>query len=309
MPHKISNNPADYIGPLYMNGLHGRMLRIPGPPRKKREILLIYGHHSSLERLFGLAQDISRYGTVTMPDLPGFGGMESFYKLGEKPSLDNLADYLAAFVKLNYKRRRVSIMGMSMGFLVATRMLQRYPELAKKVDILISVVGFVHRDDFKFRQHNYLLMRYGSSFFSNFLPAWFAKTFVLRAPLIRLAYRSVADRHSKMRDADKIELKRRIDFEVVLWKCNDIRTYMDTTVSMLTADLCKERVDIPVYHIAVPGDRYFDNKIVEQHLNVIYSKVEVIVSKVSAHAPTIIATAEDIEPFVPPKIRRMLARA
>jgi pimeloyl-ACP methyl ester carboxylesterase len=102
----------------------------------------VYGHHSSLERWWGVVQDLNQYGGVTMPDLPGFGGMQSLYKIGEKPDVDTLADYLAAFVKLRYKRRRVTIAGLSFGFVVATRMLQRYPDLVKKVDLLISVAGF-----------------------------------------------------------------------------------------------------------------------------------------------------------------------
>lgn len=302
-------DPADYVEPLVMNGLRGRMLRLPAPKGKNREILLVYGHHASLERLFGMAQDLSKYGAITMPDLPGFGGMESFYKIGEKPTLDNLADYLASFVKLRYKRRRVTIMGMSMGFLVATRMLQRYPELAKKVDVLVSVVGFVHKDEFKFKKRNYLLMRVAASFFSNALPALFAKYVVLRAPMIRFAYGLVSDKHSKLKDADVEETKRRIDFEIVLWQCNDIRTYMDTTITMFKADLCNAQVDLPVYHVAVKGDRYFDNQVVEQHLNVIFKEVHILESKVSAHAPTIIATAEDVAPFVPQKLRRILAQS
>ncbi len=309
MAIKKTLNAADYVEPLVMNQLHGRMLRLPAPTDKKREILIVYGHHASLERLFGLAKDLNKYGAVTMPDLPGFGGMESFYKIGEKPTLDNLADYLASFVKLRYKRRKVTIMGMSMGFLVATRMLQRYPQLAKKVDLLVSVVGFVHKDDFKFKRRNYYLMRYGASFFSNALPAFFAKYMLLRGPIIRMAYGMVADKHSKLKDADAEETKKRIDFEVVLWQCNDIRTYMDTTLSMFKADLCNAQVDLPVYHVAVAGDRYFDNHIVEQHLNVIFKKVHILKTKLSAHAPTIIATVEDVAPFVPQKLRRILAKS
>ena len=156
---KNPQNPADYIVPLNMNGLQGRMLHLPAPKGKNREILLIYGHHSSLERWWGLAQVLNRYGAVTMPDLPGFGGMESFYKIGKKPSIDNLADYLAAFVKLRYKRRRVTIVGMSFGFVIATRMLQRFPDLVKKVDLMISIVGFAHRDDFIFSKTRYWLHR------------------------------------------------------------------------------------------------------------------------------------------------------
>ncbi len=65
-------DPADYIAPLNMNGMQGRMLRMPAPKSYKREILFIYGHHSSLERWFGFSQVLNRYGAVTMPDLPGF---------------------------------------------------------------------------------------------------------------------------------------------------------------------------------------------------------------------------------------------
>ncbi len=300
---------SDYIVPLNMNGLRGRMLRIPPAGNKKREILIVYGHHSSLERMFGLAEDLHRYGGVTMPDLPGFGGMESFYKLGEKPTLDNLADYLASFVKLFYKRRRVSILATSFGFLVTTRMLQKNPDLVKKVDLLVSIVGFAHKDDFKFTKKNYSLLRYGSSFFSNRVPAWIGKHLVLTAPVIRATYTSMADTHSKLQDADKEERKRRIDFEVYLWQCNDLRTYMDTSVTMLTADVCNSQVELDVYHISVDNDRYFDNHLVEQHLSVIYKKVTIVPSTMTAHAPTVVADAKAAAPLIPPQIRRILSRA
>src|SRR3954468_11091969 len=123
MATKKSKNPADYIVPLNINGLDGRMLKLPAPATKQaqgREILFVYGHHSSLERWWGLVQVLNRYGAVTMPDMPGFGGMDSFYKIGRKPTIDNMADYLAAFIKLRYKRKKIVIVGMSFGFAVAT---------------------------------------------------------------------------------------------------------------------------------------------------------------------------------------------
>lgn len=306
---KQIKTPAEFIEPLYMNGLHGRMLYMPATGKKKREILLVYGHHASLERMFGLAEELNKYGTVTMPDLPGFGGMQSFYKIKEKPTLDNLADYLAAFIKLRYKRKRITIMGMSFGFLVTTRMLQMYPELVDKVDILISIVGFAHKDDFRFKRRNYLLMRYCSSLFSNYLTSQFVKYMVLRGPLIRKVYELQADRHSKLKGADANEQKRRIDFEIVLWQINDIRTYMDTTITMLTIDLCSSQINLPLYHIEVKRDRYLNNRIVEQHLKVIFEDVNVIKAELDSHAPTVVATAKDAAPFVPPKLRRLLAKA
>lgn len=292
-----------------MNGLQGRMLRLPPPANKKREILLVYGHHASIERMFGIAELLNRYGGVTLPDLPGFGGMEPFYKLGEKPTLDNLADYLAAFMKLRYKRRRVTIMATSFGFVVVTRMLQRYPELVKKVDMLVSFVGFTHKDDFKFKPWEYMTLRSWTSFWSNRLPAWFMKHFMLKPLSIRLVYTAVADRHARLKDADETERNARIEFETYLWQANDIRTHMDTFITFLTIDLCDKQVDLPVYHVAVDHDRYFDNSIVEQHLAVIYKEVHVMTSALPAHAPTVIADAATAAPFMPVKLRRLLARA
>jgi pimeloyl-ACP methyl ester carboxylesterase len=99
---KTDPKPEDFIVSLDMNGLEGRMSHLPARNKKqKREILFIYGHHSSIERWWGLSLELNKLGAVTVPDLPGFGGMKSLYKIGQAPTIDNLADYLAAFVKRN----------------------------------------------------------------------------------------------------------------------------------------------------------------------------------------------------------------
>lgn len=309
MSQKQNINLEQAIVQLNINGLHGRMLRAPARGTKKREILLVYGHHASIERMIGFVEELNRYGTVTLPDLPGFGGMESFYKIGEKPTLDNLADYLAAFIKLRYKRRRITILGMSLGFLIVTRMLQKYPEIAKRVDLLVSVVGFAHHEDFILPRRIRWPLRIAASIFSNKYPALFMQTFILRGPVIRACYALVADNHSKLKDADKDEQQRRIDFEIGLWQINDIRTYMDTTITMLRADTCNIQVALSVHHVAVDVDRYFDNHRVEQHLGVIYEHVYVINAMQKAHAPTVVATAKDAAPFIPPALRKLLSKS
>src|SRR5688572_14224669 len=104
-------DPSDFIVPISIGGLEGRVLHLPADPEKiknaadKAELLFVYGHHSSLERWWGLLEVFNRYTAVTMPDLPGFGGMDSFYKVGQEPTLDAMADYLAAFMKWRYKRK------------------------------------------------------------------------------------------------------------------------------------------------------------------------------------------------------------
>jgi len=306
MPKINTRNLADYVLPLDMNGLSGRMLCLPAQAGKKREILFVPGLHTSLERLFGVIEYLNKYGGVTLPDLPGFGGMRPFYKIGQQPTVDNMADYLAAFVKLRYKNRRLTIMGFSWGFLVATRMLQKYPEVASKVDLLISLAGLTNGSDFKWRRHSRRLLWIGSSFFSLRLPAFLVKNVALRGPFIRLVYRLVEHKNPKLRDADRQERSRRVDFEIKLWQDNDLRTYMKTSSDALYVNFNDTRVDLKVYHIAVNNDRYFNNTMVEHNMCRIYKDFESININLPAHAPTIIATAAEAAIFVPPKIRRLL---
>lgn len=308
MTDKTTRPTSDYIFPMYMNGLHGRVLRMPANKKKKREILVIYGVHASIERMYGVAEVLSQYGTVTMPDLPGFGGMDSFYQIGEKPTLDAMADYLASFCMLRYKNRRITILGMSYGFLVVTRMLQKYPELAKKVDLLISVVGFAHKDDFKIKRRNYWTLRLVSALLMHKWPSAFVRHIILRPLPIKTMYRLVEKNHPKFMDGDREERDRRIAFEVHLWQCNDVQTYFYTGHDIFTADVTKHRVNLPVHHVAVDADRYFDNLTVEQHMRRIFTDYEQYDAKMPNHAPSTIATAKDAAPFIPPKIRQILRK-
>lgn len=307
MSYHVSSNPADYIEPLNINRLEGRVLRMPAPsPRRNREILLLYGSHSSLERMFTLAAEFNRYGPVTMPDWPGFGGMDSLFKIGKRPTIDTMADYLAAFVKLRYRRRRLTIIGMSYGFTVATRMVQRYPELGQKVDFVVSIVGFARYDDFIIPARKFFYMKLGTAVLKQRLPAALVGS-VFKGPVIETMYNLAAEHNVKMKGAEREERQRRIDFEKILWRINDMRTYFYTMDSMFHIDLCDMQTPLTAYHVAVQNDQYFNNKLVEQHLAVIYANVTTIDIKLHAHMPTIVATAKEVAPFIPAKLRKLLA--
>jgi len=295
-----------HIQALYINGLHGRILKLPEPKNKKRQILLLYGHHASLERMAGIAANLNRYGAVTIPDLPGFGGMESFYKISRMPTLDNYADYLASIVKLTYKRRRVTIIAMSFSFLIVTRMLQKYPELVKKVELLVSSVGFVHKDDFHLPKSSQAGIRLVGRVCQHKPTAAIFRYVFLQKWAIRLTYHLVAKNHSKMKDAEREELKERINAEIKLWHVNDVRTRMKTMADMFSVDLCGKNIDLVVHHISVAGDRYFDNAVVEQHMRVIYRDYVGMEANVPAHMPSIVASAKEAAPFVPLELRRLL---
>lgn len=307
MATKHKPKPADYIEPFNMNGLKGRMLRMPAPKAGAPEILFVYGHHSSLERWWGVAQFLNRYAAVTMPDLPGFGGMDSFYKIGKDGSIDNLADYLAAFIKLHYKRRKVIIIGMSLGFVVATRMLQRCPELTKRVDMLVSFAGFAHRDDFTFSKARRRFYLNGARLFSYRLPAAFFRYVCLHPRLLRAVYAKTHNAKEKFDGVAAEELEELIRFEIGLWHSNEVRTYMKTTTEFLNLDNCTKQIDLPVYHVGVKADRYFDNHMVEQHFRIIFKDFELLTMlELANHAPSVIADEKAASVFVPPKLRRIL---
>lgn len=301
-------DPSEYIIPMNLNGLNGRMLKMPAPKNRTREILIVYGMHASIERMFGLAEDLNQYGSVTIADLPGFGGMDSFYKIGEVPTLDNMADYLATLIKMRYKRKQVTIIGMSYGFIVATKMLQKYPELTKKVNLLVSLVGFAHHEDFRMSKKDMRLLKTVTWLGARKIPSMFIKTFVFRGPLIRATYKSVAKKHRKMYDASKSELEDRINYEIKLWQMNDVRTRGRTSYDSFNVNLCDVKVNLPLYHVAIADDHFFNNSVVEQHLNVIFNKVTVIYAEMEGHAPTVIADAEAAAPFIPKKLRQLLSK-
>lgn len=281
---------------------------MPPPKGKNREILLIYGLHTSMERMIGLAEYVSKYGGVTMPDLPGFGGMEPFYKIGEKPKLDNMADYLAAFIKLRYRGKKITIAGFSFGFPIIVKMLQKYPELSKKIDMLVSIVGFVHNDDFVFTKKRYWIYRSATKFLSSRLTSAFYKHIILRPIFIRYAYRHVAFSKEKFDGQDEDTLKKTIELEVHLWRCNDPRTYMFACHEMFILDLTGKHIDLPVHHVAVNKDRYFNNVMVEQHMRTIFKDFYLHKTTMPSHMPSIVATSVEASPFVPETLRQLLRK-
>jgi pimeloyl-ACP methyl ester carboxylesterase len=309
MPHKASQNPADYIVPLNINGLDGRMLRAPSIYKsRQREILLVYGHHALLERWWSLVQNLQSYGNVTMPDLPGFGGMDSFQTIGRKPDVDAFADYLAAFVKLRYRRKRVTIVAISFGFVVATRMLQKYPELVKKVDLLTSIVGFMHHDDFIYSPRAKYAYRMVTRLFATRPFAFFIRYTAYNKRVLTFMYSNLPNSKRKMIEVTPEEFNDTIDMEVKIWQANDVRTHWLTTSEFFTLDNCQTKVNLPLAHVASEADHYFNNEIVKQHMLVVFKGYEEHVARSKAHTPSILADKKTTGVLLPPGLRKQLAK-
>lgn len=308
MPKKASKNPADYIVPLNINGLEGRMLHMPATASAKRDILLVYGHHAKLERWWGLVENLSEYGAVTMPDLPGFGGMDSFAKLGRRPDVDAFADYLAAFVKLRFQRKRITIVAISYGFVIATRMLQRYPELSKKVVLLVSVVGFTRKDDFLYTRRQRATYRYVTRMFATRPFALVIRYCLLNKFILSNLYSRLPNSKRRMIEVTTAEFDATMDFEVQLWQANDVRTHWLTTSEFFTLDNCNKQVALPVIHVISKEDHYFNNEIVKQHMLVIFKSYRRFTANSKAHTPSVLADKKASGVLLPTGLRRLLAK-
>lgn len=309
MPHKQPQNPADFIMPLNINGLEGRMLHAPATGKGNREILLLYGHHAMLERWWGLVQNLTDFGTVTMPDLPGFGGMDSFEKVGRRPDIDTFADYLAAFIKLRYKRKRITLVAISFGFVVATRMLQRYPELAKKVELCVSIVGFMHRDDFVYSPRRRRAFRRASRLFATRPSAFLIRYLALNRFVLTTLYAKLPNSKKRMVEITEEEFQSNMDFEIKIWKANDVRTHWLTTAEFLDVDNCTVPVNLPVHHVITKHDHYFKNEIVKQHMLVTFTDYHRYVADSKAHTPSILADKKAMRVLIPLSLRRVLRKS
>jgi pimeloyl-ACP methyl ester carboxylesterase len=292
------------ICPMQFNGMQGRYLSLPRPVKKNRDILLIYGHHASLERMKGLALALNRYGSVTTPDLPGFGGMDSFYKIGRKPDIDQLAEYLASYIKLRYKKERFTVIGISFGFIIITRMLQLYPRLADQIDFVVAGVGFLSHHDIKYPKSKQFVWKCITAINSTRLFSFITKNIVLNRHVIKLLF-DISDR--KKLGNETIEQRRtRIDFEINLWRENDVRTHFYTLNKMLHVELTDKPVSTLLWHLSVDNDQYLDAHSAREHIRAVYSNYKHASVDSDKHAPTVVASAQEAMNFIPPSVRRAL---
>ncbi|GAC1502916.1 MAG: hypothetical protein NVS1B10_07830 [Candidatus Saccharimonadales bacterium] len=198
---------------------------------------------------------------------------------------------------------------MSFGFVIVTRMLQRYPELNKKINLVISIVGFAHHDDFTFSFLRYHFYLNATRLLSLRVPAFIFRHTALNHLILRTFYgRTHNAKHKFAQAKNPEELEKIQQVEVSLWHDNDVRTWAFTSTQFLTFDNCQSRVNLPFWHISAKADHFFNNHLVEQHLRVIFSSYTSAEINLETHAPSVIADEKAAAALVPIKLRRAIAR-
>lgn len=294
-----TTNISDYT----WHGLKGRYSHYPGPAAKKTQFLVVYGQHASLERNAGILEALSSFGDAWSPDMPGFGGMDSFYKIGKKPTVDNYAEYLKDFIEKYIGNAPLVVIGISYGFANVTRMLQKYPHLQKQVSLVVSFVGFTSARDFHFKprlRRDAVVVgaklgrsRVGAKVAQliNQLGA-FDMYYRLRLPKPE-PYDKQAKRNRKAIARQKGDL----------WRLNDRRTHAFTAHDFVF-DLDLRDIPIPmtVHHLGVSFDHYFDHDVVLEHMKEVYKEAVDYTLNLPNHSPTENLNAQEVMETIPAKL-------
>ncbi len=238
------------------------MLRVRS--KRSKEILFVGDLFSDLEYWSGFVRALSDFGNVTMPDLPGMGGMDSFYKIGKTPSIDNYADYLASFFKLKYSRRQVIVIGAGFGFVIVTRMLERYPAIKDRVKMLISLGGFADSDDYTLSNIGLGAFSVGARLFSKRLPATLLKTIGQNRSFLNWFY---SRELNKGLSSDKLK---QTENRISRLAGVNLRSLAAISYDLSHFSNCDRHIDLPLWHVPVPS-KYLDMNRVEQHMCVIFS--------------------------------------
>ncbi|HLB66782.1 MAG TPA: alpha/beta hydrolase [Candidatus Saccharimonadales bacterium] len=305
MNEYIPHIPAKLKVPLNMNGMSGRMLYLPAKKSGQKQTLVVYGYYSNLERMYNYAYVLNRYGSVVVPDLPGFGGMQSFYTINKRPSLDNLADYIASLIKLKFKRGPITLVGFSFGFAVVTRMLQKYPEISKRTELVISVGGFAHYKDINLSKSERRIYKMLARLLSLRLPAAIARPIALNKTVLSRLSQDKYLNDKGLSKAQKIEASK---FNTKSWHDTHLRTYAYTNTELLRLNNCLAPIDSRLWHLSLKTDTFLRKKIVKQHLRSIYGEVNCASLRPRKQNIGQIISTRDISAMLPRELKRQLSK-
>jgi pimeloyl-ACP methyl ester carboxylesterase len=204
------------------------------------------------------------FGNVTSIGLPGYGGMDSFRNILKKPSLNNYADYLSSILKLRYKNKKFIIVGQGFGFIIATRTLQKYPNIARNVKLVISIDGSARHNDIKYEKLKFNKLSYiGLSVIGAKLlkSSGFSKS-IQNVNLF--SYSSLTDSLSDFHANDA-------KFVNQIRSKNDLYTHINILLLIRSFDNSKITLNIPLWNIILKDSSIIKDT-TENHLKSVYNR-------------------------------------
>jgi hypothetical protein len=187
-------------------------------------------------------------------------------------------------------------------------MLQRYPELAKKVDLLVSIVGFMHKSDLVFKPSRLKVYKFIARVLATRPVGMFIRYCMFNRSVLKIMYRVMPWSRIRMIEVTPDEFNQSIEFEIKLWRVNSVRTHWLTTSEFLDLNNCQQFVGLPVVHIVSEGDHYLNNLKVEQHMRQVFSDYRQFTAKTKAHVPSVLADKKAMAVLLPQGLRKLLSQ-
>lgn len=283
---------------------------MPDKKFRNKKIVLIHGQHAAIERYYSMCEFLNDYGEVIMPDLPGFGGMSSFYQIGLKPSYDNYADYLYTFLKTQELTEDIWLVGNSFGAQCMTRMLQKYPDSQAWIRQPIAVAGFAAGSNFhvsnKFRFLLFPLIYVGQTRLGSSL----IKLVAFNRFSLNLMINVFSRFKAKMQNDDQNLKSDMMAMEKYLWSVNDKRTHAKTAIMMFRYDLTRyssKKIKHKLHNLITDHDQYFDNQSVEESFRKLYLGYETSLLNLKIHNPSMIADKQAVSELLSEEVKELLA--
>jgi len=119
-------------------------------------------------------------------------------------------------------------------------------------------------------------------------------------------YTKLPSSRRRMVEITPEEFDQSMEFEVILWQANDVRTHWLTTSEFLGLNNCREHVALPVVHVTSQNDYYLNNLVVEEHMRQVFPDYTQFVSKSKAHVPSVIADKAAMAVLIPQGLKKLL---
>ncbi len=298
IPKSPVSIPSKNIKKIHYSGLSGRIAHFPAEMKgAKKTFVIVAGQHSSHERMMAFIGFLAEYGEVYAIDMPGFGGMNSFRKIGKEVSLDNYAEYLYTVLKTQKLTKNISIFSVSIGGEFVTRMFQKYPDSQKWVDAMLGFVTFGAKKDFHLKP----LVKIPVSIIVRLVLNPVGRAFLWLLFFNPLSLRVVLTVFSKfkkkMRSDDPDIKKKMVQMEYYHWRINDLYTWAKTIKIMFTKDLRKysrNMISVPLHNILTKDDQYVDAKEVNKTLRDLYENYSLHYLKLDVHMPSLMADKSEV---------------
>ena len=185
-------------------------------------------------------------------------------------------------------------------------MLQKYPEIAKKVDVVFNVSSFAHHDDLKVTGFKKFRLRFYTKFFTYNLPSTIYRGILLRPHLYNRLSKRMRDIQQKS-NYDPKEFKTKYNLDLKIRKKMSVKTQMFTLNELLHLDNCQHVIDLPLWCVngLHEGHLFLDN--VDQHLKIIYKSVHKV--KLKKHPVDLFMSysSEEIDQMMPARLKKVLA--